>query len=131
MMREPDCRSGQRRDAHPGTIAITFKRNNMSHAPQIVKPLNEPLWAHGGVDSNHESALEVIRWRSFLLPGKSIFPLGTWEKLGQFSPITNCAVNTQVELGIEGRLLHEPLPALKALFRAHARPRLACSRQYM
>ena len=42
MSREPNCRSWQRLDAQFGAIATTSERLNMSHAPQIVKPLNKP-----------------------------------------------------------------------------------------
>ncbi len=67
IIREPNCRSWQRLDAPFGTIAITFERLNMSHAPQIVKPLNKPLWVHGSVYCTHDSALEVAQLKSFLL----------------------------------------------------------------
>ncbi len=70
MSREPNCRSWQRLDAQFGAIATTSERLNMSHAPQIVKPLNEPPWAHGSVDCNHESTLEVAQLKSFLLLSK-------------------------------------------------------------
>ena len=70
MSREPNCRSWQRLDAQFGAIAVTFERLNMSHDPVIVKPLNEPPWAHGSVDCTHESTLEVAQLKSFLLLSK-------------------------------------------------------------